>query len=469
MRKICLVFISLSLCELSILAADPVNELARVGIVKFINNTGSSDFEWVEQSLPDAIDTSMKARFEYSRLDEDKVQAAAGQVPPGPTGYSREDAEKISTLSQADILIYGNFFPDEGADELVLNAIIYNAAGKRVIGRVENRTPLNAKIFKNIDQMAAGIVSEIYRFALQANQEGNTKKKLKLLVLVPSYSTDQEEQQARQELENLKQELAAKTPGRYLTIFEFFDEYRVVEHEQQVSLGYAKKRERTKLQVWLENYGVNNAMIVLVSDNKVNITAIGAAKTAQVSYAVNASPEERAKQIAEVEEKVRSKVEIRKDAGGDPRFALHWGAAVSKGFLSSGDRLGIMTGINLHASLRVWRYFEPHVQVEAYYGFKKENVSQMLGGSAMAGLGHTFSSGKFAIQPYVLGGIFTAEIQAVAGVFNVLLPAAGSGFIISYLVSPAWGFTLNTHAQYVIDAQAPALFVGATLATVVRF
>ena len=468
MRNLRHSFILLAFAWAPAFGAEPANDLARVGIVKFINNTGSEDFGWVEQSLPDAIDTSMKARFEYQRLEEDKVQSAASQVKPGPTGYSREDAEKISTLSQADILIYGNFYPDAEADELVLDAIIYNAAGKRVIGRVENRTPLNAKIFKNIDQMAAGIVAEIYRFALQANQDSGKKSKLKLLVLVPSYSTSEEEAQAKQELEVLKVELQAKTPGRYLTIFEFFDEYHVVEKEQQSALGYAKRRERTQLQLWLENYGVTNAMIVLVTENKVNITAIGAAKSAQVSYAVNASPEERAKQLAAVEEKVRAKVEIRKDAGGG-NVALHWGAAVSKGFLASGDRLGVMTGLNIHASWRIHRYFEPHLQVEAYYGFKKENVSQMLGGSAMAGLGYTFSSGKFAVQPYALGGIFAAEIKAAAGVFNVLLPAAGSGLIVSYFVSPSWGFTLNTHAQYVIDSSSPALFAGATLATVVRF
>lgn len=463
--------------------AEAASDLARVGIVRFINNTNSDDFEWVEKSLPDAIDLSMKARFEYVRLEEGKVQAAAAQIIPGKvatggdggTRYSKEDAATIARLSQADILIYGNFVADQASQELVLHAVIFNAAGNRVIGHVENRTPINAKIFKNIDQMAAEIVSEIYRFALQSSQNqsqspGKAKKNLKLLVLVPSYTNATEEAQAKDELRLLKQELALRTPGRYLTIFEFFEEYHVTPQEQEAALSYAKKRERPRLQIWLENYGVSDAMIVLVSENKVNITAIGSNKVAQVSYAVGASPEEKSKQLTAVEEQIRSKVELRKDtSSAEPRVSLYWGAAVSKGLLTSGDRLGVMTGMSIHISARLWRWFEPHVQIEGYYGFPKDNVSRMLGGSVLAGPGYTLTKNKLAFSPYVAAGIFAAEIRAVAGVFSVLLPSAGGGFLLTYLVSPYWGFALQGHGQYVFDSVSPALFLGASLATVFRF
>ncbi len=461
------------------LFAEAASDLARVGIVRFINNTNSDDFEWVEKSLPDAIDLSMKSRFEYIRLEESKVQSAASQVTPasvaaggsGGTRYSKEDAATIARLSQADILIYGNFVADQANQELVLHAVIFNAAGNKVIGHVENRTPINAKIFKNIDQMAAEIVSEIYKFALQSNQSAaSSKKNLKLLVLVPSFSNVEEEKQAKDELRLLKQELALRTPGRYITIYEFYDEYHVTQHEQEISLGYARRRERSRLQLWLENYGISDAMIVLVSDNKVNITAIGSNKVAQVSYAVGATPEEKTKQLAAIEEQVRGKVELKKDtSGSDPRFSLYWGAAVSKGMLTSGDRLGVMTGLSLHGSARITRWFEPHVQFEGYYGFPKDNVSRMLGGSLLAGPGQTITKNKLSFSAYLGAGIFIADIKAAAGSFYVLLPSGGGGFLMTYLVSPRWGFALQGHGQYVFDSTNPALFLGASLATVVRF
>lgn len=461
------------------LPAETASDLARVGIVRFINNTDSEDFEWVEKSLPDAIDLSMKSRFEYIRLEESKVQAAAAQVAParvatggdGGTRYSKEDAATISRLSQADILIYGNFIADRERGELILHAVIFNAAGNKVIGHVENRTPMNAKIFKNIDQMAAEIVSEIYRFALQSSQSAAaSKKNLKLLVLVPSYSNKEEESMAKAELQHLKKELSVRTPGRYITIFEFYDEYHVTHQEQEISLGYARKRERQRLQLWLENYGITDAMIVLVSDNKVNITAMGANKVAQVSYDVGATPEEKQKQIIAAQEQVSPKVELKKDFnGGEPRFNLYWGAAVSKGLLTSGDKLGVMTGISVHGSARLTRYFEPHVRIEGYYGFPKDNVERMLSGSILAGPGYTLTKNKFAFSPYAAAGIFLAEIKAAAGNFSVLLPAAGGGFLLSYYMNASWGFTLQGHGQYVFDPSSPALFLGASLSTVVRF
>lgn len=471
---------ALALLLAGAIQADDANELARVGIVRFINNTNSEDFEWVEKSLPDAIDMSMKARFEYVRLDEAKVQAAAAQVTPGkPVGsgenssgarYSKEDAAIIARTAQADILIYGNFVADQANEELVLYATIFNAASNRVIGQVENRTPLNAKIFKNIDQMASEIVSEIYRFALQANQKSTGKKNLKLLVLVPSFTSDEEKAVALQELEVMKQDLAARSPGRYLTIFEFFDAYHVTPAEQEVSLGYARKREKTRLQLWLEGYGVTDAMVVLVSENKVNITAIGASKTAQVSYAVNASPEEKSKQLKAAQEQVQSKVELKKgsDVGGEI-FSLYAGPLLSKGMLTSGDKLGLIAGFNMHASLRLFRFFEPHLRLEGYYGMPKDNVTRLLGASVIAGPGYTFTKGKLGFAPYVGAGVFVAQITAAAGQFDVLLPSLGGGMIASLMVSPRWGFALNVHSQYVVDPASPAMFISATLASVVRF
>lgn len=461
------------------LSANESNELARVGIVRFINNTNSNDFEWVEKSLPDAIDISMKARFEYVRLDEAKMQAAASQVSPGKSvstadgttsaRYSKEDAALIAKTSQADILIYGNFVADHENEELVLYATIFNAASNRVIGQVENRTPINARIFKNIDQMASEIVSEIYRFALQSTQTA-TQKNLKLLVLVPSFETDEEKAVAIRELDHLKSELSARSPGRYLTIYEFFDTYHVTPAEQELSLKYARDRNRAKLQQWLENYGITNAMVVLVSENKVNITAIAANKIAQVSYAVNASPEEKSKQVAAAQDQVAAKVELKKDSGQELRpFFLYSGPLVTKGMLTSGDKLGLVTGFTLHASYRLLRWFEPHLRLEGYYGLPKDNVTQMIGGSALAGPGYTFGTGRFAIAPYMGAGIFVAQITAVAGKFDVLLPSAGAGAYATLFISPRWGLALNVHSQYVFDQSSPALFFGATLASVYRF
>ncbi|HNL53156.1 MAG TPA: hypothetical protein PKI36_02010, partial [Turneriella sp.] len=54
---------------------EKASDLARVAVMTFINEGNNVDYEWVEKSLPDAINDSMKARFEFARQDESKVTA----------------------------------------------------------------------------------------------------------------------------------------------------------------------------------------------------------------------------------------------------------------------------------------------------------------------------------------------------------------------------------------------------------
>ncbi len=129
-------------------------DLARVAIMQFENDSKSANYEWVEKSLPDAINDSMRARFEFIRQDENKVAAVAGKYKLVNGEYVQADADKIARESQSDILIFGNFRLNETGDKLVLRAVIYNAQGKKVIGIVEDTTSLDSKIFKAIDRLA---------------------------------------------------------------------------------------------------------------------------------------------------------------------------------------------------------------------------------------------------------------------------------------------------------------------------
>ncbi len=107
------------------------SDLARVAIMQFQNESQSANYEWVEKSLPDAINDSMRARFEFIRQDENKVAAVAARYKLVNGEYQQADADKIARESQSDILIFGNFRLNETGDKLVLRAIIYNAQGKK--------------------------------------------------------------------------------------------------------------------------------------------------------------------------------------------------------------------------------------------------------------------------------------------------------------------------------------------------
>jgi len=449
--------------------ASPQDDLARVGIANFTNLNSNADYEWVEQSLPDAINTSMHARFEFVRQDENKVNAAVSQAREVPGQSKGQTAQQIAMQSQSDILIFGEFTVDAEKSELVMKARVYNATGRRFIGEIEETSEINNRVFKRIDDMAAGIVSIIYQYALQANK-GSSFNNLKLLVLVPSFGDEQEKAAAELELQKMKSDLAARTPGNYVTIYEFFDQYHVAPDEQKRALTLAKAKDQSRMMVWLEKYGVTDALVVFIRDNKVNITAIGAEKTSQVSYAVSASDEEKRRAIEKAQAEVAEKQQLKKeDLSGRERFAIHFGGVAGKGMLSSGERMGILTGAQLHVSIKLWSFLQPQLHIDGYYGLQNGDFSSLLGGTAAGGLGYTFGSQKFAITPYAAGGIFAAQVKTVNGDFRVVLPTAVGGLALSYFFGGNFGLSINTGAGYVIDSAAPALFITGSLATVVRF
>lgn len=454
-------------------AADKQNkdnsDLARVGIARFANADQDADYEWVETSLPEAISNSMHARFEFISQDENLVDNAFRTHYQKSGQITVATAARIAAASKTDILIIGSFRVDRENSEIVMQAVIYNAQGHRFIGQVEERSEVNNRIFKQIDTMAASIVSVIYQYALQANK-GSSYGNLRLLVLVPSFTTKEERAQAESELLVLKGELAQQTPGNYMTLFEFFERYNVAESEQEKALQLAGNKDRNRIQIWLEHYGVTDAYLVFVSDKKVNITAVSATKTAQVSYAVGATTEEKQKALQKAQSEVGARTElVREDSLFPGILNLHVGLGATKGILESGNRIGVMSGPVVHAAVKVWSFFQPQFRFEGYYTFQQGELASMLGASALGGLGYTAGSNRWSITPFVAGGVFTARIKTDFDQIYVLLPSVSAGFLFSWYMRTGWGVSFSASSQYVQDPSAPALFFTGTLASVVRF
>ncbi len=478
MKKLCIFFLMTCLCA-TLSAADEARDaaLARIAIMNFTNATQSQNYEWVEKSLPDAINESMRERFEFTRQDAGQVNAIATQYQQVAGEYTSKDSLKIAKESKSDMLIYGSFRLNETGDQLIIQAIIYNAAGKRVIGIVQDASSVDTKLFQAISRIAAGIVDKIYTFALAAEREKGAPPDLKILVLVPSFTNAAEEKAAIKELDVLKGELSETYKGRYMTIYEFFEEGHVPKAEQDKVLGFAKRRERDEVIAWLAGFGVKNAFIVLVSDKKVNITPVTQGKTAQtVTYAVNAKPNVKRASIAVASKEVSAKaekIEIKKETLTVSSVTmLQVGLLGGQGILDAGNKLGPLLGLNVQFGMRLWsRWFEPQIKIEGYYGLKKGGVESMTGANLAAGLGHTFlfSNSKMALTPYVLGGIMVGSIKNTVASINFLIPSVSVGLNYAIFLSPNWGISLNGNANYAIDKVSPGLFFTGSLAWIYRF
>ncbi len=168
-----------------VLFAQQKNDLARVAILKFVNESKNSSYSWAETSLPRAIEKSMRARFDYLQIDSRRVSEAVDAVTGVrfATSYSVGDIDTIAKKLNADIIIYGGFkslHQNRNVGQLVINAVVYDAIAKKQIGTTTERSPIEKRLFTEINRISEQIVKIIYRFATRADRQAINARKIAL-------------------------------------------------------------------------------------------------------------------------------------------------------------------------------------------------------------------------------------------------------------------------------------------------
>lgn len=280
--------------------AAKTQELARVAIFEFQDNTGQQNYGWVKTSLPDAINDSMKTHFEFVRADAAAAQKKTEKAGT-PTPLTPEAVSQLAGQHGFDIVIYGDYSYNRSTKLAQINATVYHNGGKRIIGAVTEFTKLNNDVFTKIDVISKKITEHIYRYSLDLTEKDALKKReegIRLLVLVPTWTNEAEKKTAIGELEVQKKELKKKYDAEFITIFEFFKKKQTPAADQKNIELLAKSRNDAAIAEWLKAQKVSNAMIVFVSDNKVSLRpVVEGVQKAPVSYAINASAADKAKSI----------------------------------------------------------------------------------------------------------------------------------------------------------------------------
>ncbi|MBS0617462.1 MAG: hypothetical protein JSR44_04695 [Spirochaetes bacterium] len=167
-------------------AAAPKSEMARVAVILYEDKTGTQNFGYMPESLQKAIIGSMKTKFEFIEVDAAKIEPIAAQVRTKNKGIiGAKEAAEICRLADIDILIYGNFIFNDAEKEIaILTEISLGSTDKyRTLPPKQNR--VDASIFQAADYVAADIVQEIAKVALEQQQakgkaELSNKKKTQL-------------------------------------------------------------------------------------------------------------------------------------------------------------------------------------------------------------------------------------------------------------------------------------------------
>lgn len=87
-------------------------ELARIGMIHYTGNVESAGY--LAGSLASAIDESLKQKFSYERISEEKINEAMAELSKAGIFDPRKIPEKnnllrIAVALNADILIYGSY------------------------------------------------------------------------------------------------------------------------------------------------------------------------------------------------------------------------------------------------------------------------------------------------------------------------------------------------------------------------
>lgn len=162
-------------------------ELARIGMVHFTGNVESAGY--LGGSLSSAIDDSLKKKFAYQRISEEKIKDALAELSKVGIFDPRKIPEKnnllrIAVALKADILIYGSYgiiekpqgpggqTPPEGdVTQISMRTYVYYVNENRTAELPELKPNLDASLFEAINTSAENVIAEFKKITVETESD----------------------------------------------------------------------------------------------------------------------------------------------------------------------------------------------------------------------------------------------------------------------------------------------------------
>ncbi|MDH4198862.1 MAG: hypothetical protein OEV66_00635 [Spirochaetia bacterium] len=163
-------------------------DLARIAIIPMQDRTGTENFQYLSESLSEAIHSSMQKNFLYAQIDSLEVKKAIFDLeqealavekesnarknffldifrprrkPKSVERIQLEKTQKLAKKLNADIVIYGNYIFDEKSNEMVISTSLYFGLINAIRPISDMRNPVDNTIFTTTDKAAKAIIVEI--------------------------------------------------------------------------------------------------------------------------------------------------------------------------------------------------------------------------------------------------------------------------------------------------------------------
>jgi hypothetical protein len=153
------------------------DDLAKVAILPYTDKTYTRNHEYLSESLADAVDKSMQEKFEYIRIDKNKVQKIAKKVLKFGEKITKSSGEEIAEDASADIIISGYYTFNEEENTISIHTTIYLKRANKFLSLPILINKIDSSIFQSTDKAATILIKEITQLAIKQKELDKEKAK----------------------------------------------------------------------------------------------------------------------------------------------------------------------------------------------------------------------------------------------------------------------------------------------------
>jgi len=145
--------------------AENINtqNLKKVAILDIINTGKNPDYEYLEDSITDAIRTNLKKLFVFQEIDRQKLkEVAEANFLYHDDWHVKSVAMNLGLLANQDIIISGGFKITENNNQTIIvsEIRILDSSRKKIITEFNETGVANNRIFESINRIAVRIAEE---------------------------------------------------------------------------------------------------------------------------------------------------------------------------------------------------------------------------------------------------------------------------------------------------------------------
>ncbi|RMG23081.1 MAG: hypothetical protein D6732_25060, partial [Methanobacteriota archaeon] len=193
-------------------AQSQYENLARVLILPYFDNTNTKLFGYMPNAIYEGLNVSMKDRFEYREV---KLNTQWKKKIPKKGKPKKSLIRQLAKSLDCDFIIYGYFNYNKKENKIVIHTYIYLAYEDKFVRVADTKNPVDTTIFIAVDKVSEKLVAEIRKIAEAQMQEEKTLSSKKTINLLMTQDKDKEE------LARLKRLFVSNYEGTFYTLEEY--------------------------------------------------------------------------------------------------------------------------------------------------------------------------------------------------------------------------------------------------------